>query len=84
MSEQFTYDDLKRILVESLATPENEVPSDLDTTFHELGFDSIDFAEIQVSVEARYGIVLSEEDAQQITTFREAIQYTNQRLQSKG
>jgi acyl carrier protein len=83
VSEQFTFDDLKRILVESLGTPEDEVPSDLDTTFHELGFDSIDFAEIQASVEARHGIQVTEEDAQRITTLRDAIEYTNQRLLNK-
>jgi acyl carrier protein len=73
-------EDLKRILVERVGLPAGDIPDDLNTTFDELGLDSLAFMEIALAVEQEYGIQVDEEDAEHITTFGEALDYTNNRL----
>lgn len=73
-------EDLKRILVERVGLPEGDIPDDLTTTFEELGLDSLAFMEISLAVEQEYGLQVDEEDAEQIITLGEAIDYVNNRL----
>ena len=83
MAEQFTFNDLKDILVNRVGIAEDEVVDDPSTTFEELGLDSLAFVEIQLAVQQQYGFTISDEEAQGITTFQEAIDYTNRRLQEE-
>lgn len=76
----FTYDDLKHILVERIGLSEAEVPEDLDTTFGDLGLDSLAIVEVQLSLQQDYGVSIPDEDADAIGTLREAIDYANHRL----
>jgi acyl carrier protein len=78
----FIYDDLKHILVERIGLSEAEVPEDLDTTFAELGLDSLAVVELQLSLQQDYGVSIPDEDADAIGTLREAINYANHRLLS--
>ena len=84
MARQFGFEELKRILIERVGVPEEEIVNDPDTTFDQLGLDSLAFVEIQLAVQQEYGFTISDKDAQQITTFKDAINYTNQRLQEEG
>jgi acyl carrier protein len=73
-------DDLKRILVDRVGLPAEDIPDDLSTTFDELGLDSLAFMEIALAVEQEYGLQVDEEDAESILTLGEALDYVNSRL----
>jgi acyl carrier protein len=67
--------------VERVGVAEKDVVNDPNTTFSDLGLDSLAFVEIQLAVQQEYGFSISDEDAQSIVTFQDAIDYTNRRLQ---
>lgn len=73
-------EDLKRVLVDRVGLPAEDIPDDLTTTFDELGLDSLAFMEIALAVEQEYGVKVDEEDAESILTLGEALDYVNSRL----
>lgn len=79
----FTYPDLKRLLVERIGLTEDEVGDDPSRKFDELDLDSLAFEEIQLALENAYGFTISYEDAQTITTLGEAVDFTNRKLAEK-
>lgn len=81
---QFGFEDLKRILVDRIGLPEEDLRDDPDATFDELGLDSLAFVEVQLAMEQEYGFTIADEDAEQIHTVGEAIAYTNRRLAEQG
>jgi acyl carrier protein len=83
-SQQFTYDDLKNILVNRVGLRERDIPTDTSTAFEDMGLDSLAFIEIQLAVQQQYGFAIPDEDAHQISSIQEAIDYTNRRLQEQG
>lgn len=83
MADQlFSIEDLREILITRAGVPEEIISDDLDVTFDELGLDSLAFVEIQLAVEQRFDVVVSEEAAREITTLRSAIDYVNRRLRA--
>jgi acyl carrier protein len=80
----FTFDDLKRLLIERIGLSEEEVGDDPARRFDEMDLDSLAFEEIQLALENAYGFTISYEDAQTITTLGEAVDYTNRRLAEKA
>ena len=84
MARQFGFEELKTILVERVGLPEEEIVDDPNTTFDQLGLDSLAFVEIQLAVQQEYGFTISDKDAQHIKSFKDAIDYTNRRLQEEG
>ena len=83
-TQQFTFDDLKTILVNRIGLPESEVVNDPNLAFADMGLDSLAFVEIQLAVQQQYGFTIPDEDAHQITTVGQALDYTNRRLQEQG
>jgi acyl carrier protein len=79
-SRKVGLEDLKRILVDRVGLPAEDIPDDLTTTFDELGLDSLAFMEIALAVEQEYGLQVDEEDAERIVTLGEALDYVNDRL----
>ncbi len=79
-SRKVGLDDLKRLLVDRVGLPAEDIPDDLSTTFDELGLDSLAFMEIALAVEQEYGLQVDEEDAENIQTLGEALDYVNTRL----
>jgi acyl carrier protein len=77
---EFTFEDLKGILVERIGVADADIPDDLDASFEELGLDSLAVVELQLAVEQAYGLTISDEDAGQITTLASAIDYVNREL----
>ena len=77
---QFGFEDLKRILVDRVGLPEDDVRDDPSLTFDEMGLDSLAFVEIQLAMEQEYGISVLDEDAERIHTVGEAIAFVNERL----
>lgn len=81
MSEQsFTFEDLKRILVDRVGLSEDAVRDEPDTTFEDMGLDSLALVEIQLAMQQEYGFAIPDEDADRIQTVGEAIDYVNGRL----
>jgi acyl carrier protein len=82
-TREFTFADVKDILVNRVGLPEDAVKDDPNMTFDDLGLDSLAFVEIQLAMQQEYGFTIPDEDADQITTIGEAIAYTNRRLQEQ-
>ncbi len=79
-TREFTFADAKDILVNRIGLPEEAVVDDPNLTFDQLGLDSLAFVEIQLAMQQEYGFTIPDEDADQITTIGQAIEYTNRRL----
>lgn len=79
-AQTFTFDDIKRILVERVGLNEDDVVDDPDATFESMGLDSLAFVEIQLAMQQEYGFTIPDEDAETITTVGQAIDYVNRRL----
>lgn len=81
-SQQFTFDDLRRILVASAgATEELDVGQDaVDVTFEELGYDSLAVLETASHIQREFGINLNESDVLEARTPRELIAMANTHL----
>jgi acyl carrier protein len=79
--QEFTFDDLRNILVNRVGLAEDAVVDDPNASFEDMGLDSLAFVEIQLAIQQDYGFTIPDEDAQEITTVGQAIQYSNRRLQ---
>ena len=84
MAQTFTFDDVKRILVERVGVPEENVSDDPDATFEDMGLDSLAFVEIQLAIQQEYGFTIPDEDADKLQTVGQGIDYVNQRLAEEG
>lgn len=83
MAEQFTFEDVKSILVDRVGLPEENVVEDPNATFEDMGLDSLAFVEIQLAIQQEYGITIPDEDAEKLMTLGVGIEYVNQRLAEK-
>jgi acyl carrier protein len=83
VEQQFTFEDLKRILVDRVGLAEENVVDDPQASFEDMGLDSLAFVEIQLAMQQDYGFEIPDEDAQEIQTVGEALEYTNRRLAEK-
>lgn len=80
MADTFTFEDVKRILVDRVGVPEDKVVDDPSATFESMGLDSLAFVEIQLAIQQEYGFTIPDEDADKLETVGEGIDYVNQRL----
>lgn len=76
----FTFDDVKRILVERVGVAEENVVDDPNATFEDMGLDSLAFVEIQLAIQQEYGFTIPDEDADKLQTVGQGIDYVNERL----
>jgi len=81
---QFTFEDLKEILVKRVGVAADLVVNDPNLEFEDLGLDSLAFVEIQLAVQQQYGFTIPDQDANEITSVGQAIAYTNRRLQEQA
>ena len=81
---EFTFADLRDILVNRIGLPADAVVEDPNLTFEELGLDSLAFVEIQLAMQQGYGFTIPDEDAAEIHTAGDAIDYVNRRLGEEG
>lgn len=73
-TNQDIYQRLKKIVVDQLGVDESEaVPS--ANFVEDLNADSLDLVELIMSLEEEFGIQISDEDAEKITTVQEAEDY---------
>ena len=67
-------DRVKKIVVEQLGVEEDKV-TDTANFIDDLGADSLDTVELVMALEEEFGIEISDEDAEKISTLNEAIGY---------
>ncbi|MGW7365733.1 acyl carrier protein [Streptomyces sp. NPDC054841] len=80
--QQFTLDDLKRILLEGAGAEEGvDLDGDiLDTGFEELGYESLALLETGGRIEREYGITLDDDALADTPTPRSLIEAVNAQL----
>ena len=67
-------DKVKHIIVEQLGVDEEEVKTEASFV-DDLGADSLDVVELVMALEEEFGLEISDEDAEKLTTVGQAIQY---------
>ena len=65
---------LKPVIAEQLGVDEGEVNPEASFT-EDLNADSLDLVELIMSLEEQFGLQISDEDAEKITTVGEAVDY---------
>jgi acyl carrier protein len=76
----FTLEELRDILVSLIGLGPLVPVDDPDTTYEELGIDSLGFLEVQVELQQRFGVEIPEGDAARIHTLGATVDYVNRRL----
>ena len=82
-TREFTFADLRDILVNRVGLPDEAVVDDPEATFDDMGLDSLAFVEIQLAMQQEYGFTIPDEDAEHIHKVGQAINYVNQRLSAQ-
>lgn len=70
---------VKKIVVEQLGVSEGEVTNDASFV-DDLGADSLDTVELVMALEEEFNCEISDEEAEKITTVKQAIDYINAHL----
>jgi len=72
------FEKIRNIIAEQLNLEENEISE--TTTFEELGVDSLDLFQILISLEDEFGIEIPNEDAENIKTVKDVVDYIKERI----
>ncbi|MBE6050651.1 MAG: acyl carrier protein [Clostridium sp.] len=70
------FEEIRDVICEKLEVEKEEVA--IDTTFEELGADSLDLFEVVIELEEKYNIEL--EDAEKIKTVADAVKYVEEKV----
>lgn len=64
-------------LIELAAEKFEKDPSELstDTTFDDLGIDSLDMVELMMNIEDKFKVVISDDDVENLTTLGDVAEY---------
>jgi acyl carrier protein len=65
---------VKHIIVEQLGVDEDEVRAEASFV-DDLGADSLDVVELVMALEEEFGLEISDEDAEKLSTVKQAIEY---------
>ena len=72
---------VKHIIVEQLGVDEDEVKPEA-TFVDDLGADSLDVVELVMALEEEFGLEISDEDAEKITSVQQAIAYIDSHVKA--
>jgi len=67
---------VKKIVIEQLGVNENEV-TNASSFVDDLGADSLDTVELVMALEEEFDCEISDEEAEKITTVKQAVDYIN-------
>lgn len=77
-ASEATFEKVKGIIVDQLGVGEGEVS--LETKFvDDLGADSLDLVELIMALEEEFGVSISDEEAEKITTVGETVSYIEEK-----
>ena len=82
MSKEDILAKLKPIIAEQLGVDESEVKEDASFT-EDLNADSLDLVELIMSLEEQFKLQISDEDAEKITTVKDAVEYIDNKVSKK-
>ena len=69
-----TFDKVKEVIVDKLGVEEDKIESS-SSFVDDLGADSLDTVELIMQLEEEFGIEIPEENAEQMTTVQQAVDY---------
>ncbi len=69
---------IKEIVVDQLGVDADEVA--MDTSFEDLEMDSLDIVELIMAMEEEFGLEISDEEAEKLTTVGAAAEYIQERI----
>lgn len=73
------FDEIKKVISEQLEVEEDKIT--MDTTFEELGADSLDLFQVVIEIEEKYGIQL--ENAESIKCVKDAVEFVEEAVKNK-
>lgn len=73
------FEKIREVICEQLEVGEDEVT--LETTFEDLGADSLDLFQVVIEIEEKFGIQL--EDAESIKSVKDAVDYVEKATANK-
>ncbi len=78
----FTLQDLRELILASAGVTDGQEISEAtaDTTFLDLGYDSLALLDLVIQVQRKYEVAVSDDTAQSMTTPREAVDVINSLL----
>ncbi|MCF6360668.1 MAG: acyl carrier protein [Cyclobacteriaceae bacterium] len=79
MNEVDVAEKITRILVDKLGLAETEITPDANLV-KDLGIDSLDYAELVMEFEQAFDIRIPDDDAEQLTTIEEAVNYVHRKV----
>lgn len=74
-SKEDTFQKVAQIIAEKLSIPQPNIK--MESTFKDLGADSLDIVEIIMNFEEAFGIEIRDEDAEKIKSVGEAVELIN-------
>lgn len=72
--DQVIFEKVQKILVEQLGVSHEDVTENASFV-EDLGADSLDVVELVMALEEEFDLKISDEDAEKITTVRDAVNY---------
>ncbi len=79
MSKEDVLEQLRPVIAEQLGVDEGEVREEASFT-EDLNADSLDLVELIMSLEEKFNIQISDEDAEKLTTVGEAVDYIQEHM----
>ena len=70
------FDKLKEVLIDVLGAKEEDIKTE-SKFVDDLGADSLDLVELIMAFEDKFGLEISDEDAEKIITVEDALEYIN-------
>lgn len=69
------FEKIKEIIAEKLVVSQDEIT--METTFEDLGADSLDIVELIMAIEEEYDIQVSDDEAEKAKTVGDVVNYIN-------
>ena len=73
MTEQKVFEQVRKIVADQLCATASELIS--DTSFDELGADSLSLVELMMELEEQLGVVIPDEECEKLKTIGQVVDY---------